>query len=115
MANISLEQLDQMFEDMRNKSGWNTEGDLLWSYFFTDRNPKKLEPLAAHLVGLGYDFVSIYETDDRSTHFLHVERVERHTPESLFGHTTKMNELGEQFSIDSYDGMDVGLPPKEPN
>lgn len=96
---------------MREKSSWNTSEDLLWGYFFTDRNPQKLEPLAAHLTKLGYSFVSIYETDDRSTHFLHVERVETHTPVSLYENTAQMNALAEQFGVDTYDGMDVGPVP----
>ena len=75
------------------------------------RNPQKLEPLAHHLSELGYRFVSIYETDDRSTHFLHVERIETHTPTSLLKHTLQMNALAEQFGIDCYDGMDVGPLP----
>lgn len=108
MAHISIEQLEQMFWNMKNKSGWNATGDLLWGYFFTDVKPKKLEPLAAHLVELGYRFVSIYETDDRSTNFLHVERVEAHTPASLFILNAQMNALASQFDVDSYDGMDVG-------
>lgn len=56
MAEIFIEQLEQMFNNMKNKSGWNTAGDLLWGYFFTDPNPEKLEPLASHLVKLGYRF-----------------------------------------------------------
>jgi Regulator of ribonuclease activity B len=108
VANISIYQLEQMFANMKNKSGWNTSGELLWGYFFTDPQPQKLEPLAAHLVELGYRFVSIYETDDRSTHFLHVERIEAHTPASLFSLNTQMNALAMKFAVASYDGMDVG-------
>jgi hypothetical protein len=111
MANVSVDQIEQMFENMKNRSGWNATGDLLWGYFFTDRIPKKLEPLAAHLVELGYRFVSVYETDDRSTHFLHVERVEAHTPASLFKQTAVMNALASKFGVDSYDGMDAGPVP----
>lgn len=114
MANISLRQLEEMFQNMQSKSGWNTDGDLLWGYFFNDRNPKNLEPLGAHLTKLGYRFVSIYETDDGSTNFLHVERIEAHTPTSLFALNTQMNELAEKLGVESYDGMDVGPVPARP-
>ena len=107
MVDTSLVQLEQMFRSMKNESGWNINGHLLWGYFFTDRNPQRLEPLAQHLSELGYRFVSIYETDDRSTHFLHVERIETHTPISLLKHTIQMNVLAKQFAVDSYDGADV--------
>src|SRR5258708_22085583 len=101
---MSIEQLEQMLANMQNKSGWNATGDLRWGYFFTDPEPTKLTPLVAHLVILGYRFVSIYETDDGSTHFLHVERVEAHTPASLLNHTPQMNTLASKFGVESYDG-----------
>ena len=112
MVDISIEQLELMFENMTCKSGWNATGNLVWGYFFTDSKPKKLQPLAAHLIKRGYRFVSIYETDDRSTHFLHVERVEAHTPISLLKLNAEMNALALQFGVDSYDGMDVGPEPE---
>jgi hypothetical protein len=108
MADIPIGHIEQMFEGMKNEAGWNTAGELLWGYFFVDREPKKLEPLAAHLVELGYRFVSIYETDDKSTHFLHVERIEMHTPESLFERNLELNALAKKFGVEDYDGMDVG-------
>jgi len=115
VANISLEQLRQMFWNMKNRSGWDVDGNLLWGYFFTDPNPIKLEPLATHLVGMGYRLISIYETDDRSTYFLHVERVETHTPSSLLKHTIEMNALAVKFGVASYDGMDAGPVQRAPS
>ena len=108
MANISIDTLERMFSNIRNESGWNTAGDLLWGYFFVDQEPTKLEPLGAYLVKLGYHLVSIYETDDKSTHFLHVERVETHTPDSLSARNAELNALAVKFGVESYDGMDVG-------
>ncbi len=108
MADIPLEQLETMFKNMKAEAGWDTSGDLLWGYFFTDPKPKRLKPLAARLVELGYRLVSIYETDDRSTHFLHVERVEAHTPQSLFALNARFNSLAAEFGVERYDGMDVG-------
>jgi hypothetical protein len=108
MANIPIEQIEQMFAGMKEQAGWDTAGNLLWGYFFTDQKPKKLEPLAAQLVKMGYRFVEIYETANGGTHFLHIERVETHTPESLFVRNTEMNMLASQFGVESYDGMDAG-------
>ena len=115
MADIPLARLEQMFQNMEREAGWNTKGQLLWGYFFTDRNPQNLKPLAEELVKSSYRFVSIYETDDRSTHFLHVERIESHTPKSLFDRNTELNLMAEQFAVDTYDGMDVGPVPTQPN
>jgi regulator of RNase E activity RraB len=97
-----------MFANMRAKTKWNLDGDMLWGYFFTDSNPKKLEPVAKHLSDAGYRVVSIYETDDKSTHFLHVERVEHHTPEILDARNREFYALAAKFGIETYDGMDVG-------
>ncbi len=108
---ISLEQLQKMFSAMRTKPGyskWNIDGLLLWGYFFTDSNPEKLKQIAEALSSKGYSFVNIYPTDDNSTFFLHVERVEHHTPESLNIRNLEFYDLASQFDLESYDGMDVG-------
>jgi len=115
VANISFEQLRQMFWNMKNRSGWDISGDLVSGYFFADRNPIKLEPLATQLVEMDYRLVSIYEADDRSTYFLHVERIETHTPSSLLRHTIEMNALAAKFGVASYDGMDAGPVPRAPS
>jgi hypothetical protein len=105
---ITLEILEDMFANMRTQTSWNVDGEMLWGYFFTDPNPNKLEPLADHLSNAGYHVVSIYETDDRSTYFLHVERVEAHTPRTLFARNAEFYLLADEFKVESYDGMDVG-------
>lgn len=110
-AVITLEQLNQMFADMRSNPGykkWGVDGNLLWGYFFTDPNPKKLQPVADYLTKNGYHFVKIYPTDDKTTFFLHVEKIEHHTPESLNKRNHELYKLAERFHIESYDGMDVG-------
>lgn len=111
-AVISIDQLREMFADMRTGPGykkWNVDGPLLWGYFFTDQDENRLKPLADYLVGNGYRFVSIYPTEDKSIFFLHVEKVEHHTPESLDKRNREFYKLAEQFHLESYDGMDVGL------
>jgi hypothetical protein len=110
---ITLQQLEEMFANMRAQTKWNLDGDMLWGYFFTDPDSKKLEPIATHLSDGGYRVVSIYPTDDKSTHFLHVERVEHHTPKTLHARNEELAALAAKFGIATYDGMDVG--PAAPN
>ena len=108
---ITLEQLNQMFENMRTNSGykkWNINGNLLWGYFFTDPNPKKLQTVAEYLTKNGYRFVNIYPTDDKKTFFLHVGKIEHHSPESLNERNHEFYKLAERYHLESYDGMDVG-------
>jgi hypothetical protein len=108
MPKIALAQLEEMFQGMRAQSGWDTTRPLLWGYFFTDPDGSKLKPAADHLAQHGYRVVSIYPADDGSTTFLHVEKVEVHTPRSLHARNTELGTLAARFGIQSYDGMDVG-------
>lgn len=108
---ISLDQLKEMFADMRAKPSykkWNVDGPLLWGYFFTDPDSKELRPVADYLSSNGYRFVAIYPTEDKSTFFLHMEKVEQHTPESLNQRNQEFYKLASRFKLESYDGMDVG-------
>jgi hypothetical protein len=108
---ITLEQLQDMFMNMRTHTGskkWNVDGDLLWGYFFTDPDPRKLKSVADFLVKNGYRFVDTHPTDNKKTFFLHVERMEHHTPESLNERNLEFYKLADQFHLESYDGMDVG-------
>ncbi|PRC91938.1 ribonuclease E inhibitor RraB [Solimicrobium silvestre] len=105
---ITLEQLNKMFVSMRSDLGDKVDGDLLWGYFFTDSDPKKLQPLADRLSKNGYRVVNIYLTDDKNKYFLHIEKIEHHTPESLNKRNAEFYKLANEFQLESYDGMDVG-------
>jgi hypothetical protein len=108
MPKIALAQLEKMFQGMRTQSGWDTTRPLLWGYFFTDPDASKLRPVADHLARQGYRVVDIYPTDNSSTTFLHVERIEAHTSRSLHARNTELEAVAAQFGIHSYDGMDCG-------
>lgn len=105
---FTLQQNEEMFANMRAQTKWDVDGELLWGYFFTDPDTKKLERAAQRLTASGYRFVSIYPTDDKSTHVLHVERVEKHTPQTLHVRNGEFESLAAEFGLESYDGMDVG-------
>lgn len=105
---ITLEQIEEMFADLRDDSEWGIDGEMLWGYFFMDADPKKLERASQQLVKDGYVFVSIRETDDNSLHVLHVERVEKHSPQSLHARNAELYKLAKTFELYCYDGMDVG-------
>jgi regulator of ribonuclease activity B len=106
LRRIPIEQLHELFHTMKEEL--DVEGDLLWGYFFTDPDKKKLAPLRDELVRSGYQEVALYRTDDKKTYFLHVEKVERHTPASLHERNDHFYALADRFGIESYDGMDVG-------
>lgn len=105
---IQLSDLQDMFDNMRAKAPWNVDGPMLWGYFFVDPDARKLKKAAEHLVKEGYRFVDIHSTDDGSTCVLHVERVETHSPQTLFERNEHLYAVAADFGIESYDGMDVG-------
>jgi Regulator of ribonuclease activity B len=108
---IPLSQLEEMFHGMRTGTRWNVDGDLLWGYFFLDPKRENLLPLREHLVQAGYHLADLYQADDKSTYVLHVERVETHSPATLFRRNTELEALAVRFGVATYDGMDVGLAP----
>ncbi len=105
---IELGMLEDMFSRMRAETKWNVDGPMLWGYFFTDRSAEKLERAATILVPQCYRFVTIREDDDGSTRWLHVEREELHSPQSLFARNEALYKLADELGLDKYDGMDVG-------
>jgi hypothetical protein len=103
-----LSDLETMFDNMRSQTSWNVDGDLLWGYFFFDPSPTKLEILAQVLEKSQYNIANLYPSDDETTHVLHMEKIETHSPQTLFARNDELQQLATQFSVASYDGMDVG-------
>lgn len=89
---------------------------LLWGYYFTNDSEDGLKKAAEVLAGQGYTVVDLYESDfdeeeekdPDAAWWLHVEKVEVHTPESLFARGEELEQLAEDLGLTSYDGMDVG-------
>lgn len=111
--NIYIEQLEDMFGNIQSNTDWNLSGNMLWGYFFTHNEPKLLEKAKDKLVSKGYRFVDIYLSDKEDPNepdifWLHVEKIEIHTPISLDKRNDSLYVFAHEFGIDSYDGMDVG-------
>src|SRR5580765_8606978 len=102
MSKITLTDIKEMFAGIRADTEWDLDGDMVWGYFFTDPDPKKLESLARRLARDGYHVVDVFETEDKSTHFLHVERVEKHTPQTLHVRNAEFYRLAEEYALESY-------------
>lgn len=110
---ISREQLQQMFDSMSQKSGWDISKDMVWGYFFTHSSKPPLERAAQVLEAQGYTVVDIYLADKESASdpdlwWLHVERIETHTVSSLDARNQLLYRFADEQALDSYDGMDVG-------
>ena len=108
---ITLAEIEQMFADIREQTDWNIDGDMLWGYFFTNRDTEPLQAAASKLEQLGYTVVGIREDEDGTFYWLHVERIETHSPQPLDRRNQELYALAAEFQLDSYDGMDVGPVP----
>ena len=110
---ISLDFLEEMFANINESTEWDMNGDMLWGYFFTHNEPKLLEQARDELVAKGYRFVNLHESDETDQDgpcmwWLHVEKEETHTPESLDARNDELYVFAARHGLDSYDGMDVG-------
>lgn len=109
---ISRAELEEMFDAMRAKRAWDIEGPCLWGYFFADYDRAKLEAASSKLEAAGYRAVGIMgpsdENDDRLLLFLHVERREKHSVDTLHARNQELYRFASENGLKSYDGMDVG-------
>jgi hypothetical protein len=103
---IKKSQLIEMFEGMRAQAPWDVDSDLLWGYFFTG-DKKKLNRLATELVAQSYCLVDLRPDEKDRGFWLHVEKVETHSPDTLHERNQEFYQLAEEYGVD-YDGMDVG-------
>src|SRR5690349_19819944 len=113
---IARELIEEMFDNLRATDGWSVEGALLWGYFFTDGDPAALRRAGDALSRQGYRLVDVFpgEKEDGTAPdlwWLHVERVERHSVDSLCERNAVLGAFAASQGLASYDGMDVGPAP----
>ncbi len=106
---IEKSQLTEMFEDLRANSNWDVDSDLLWGYFFTGDDKKALNRLSKKFASLKYRLVVLRPDETEPGFWLHVEKVETHSPDSLHERNQALEKLADEYSV-NYDGMDVGPP-----
>lgn len=109
---IEKQQLEEVFENIRNETDWDLNDDLLWGYFFTDGDPELLTKAAQELEQADYSVVDIFaaadeEGEDLGFYVLHVEKIETHTVDSLHERNNELYAFAEKHGLETYDGMDV--------
>ena len=113
---ISFETLVSFFEDTRNmKQRGECRFDIdqlcRWSFFMVDHDREKLTLAGRHLESEGYEIVGFLdpsEESERQEIYLRFDKVECHTPETLFKRNDELYGIARQFELEDYDGMDVG-------
>ena len=113
---IDREALEEMFENIAERGEWDMSSPMLWGYFFTNHDQAALRAAVPSLQADQYEFVEIYlsekdEPSDEDLWWLHVQRVEVHTVDTLAARNEQLSEFASRHDIDSYDGMDVGPVP----
>ena len=108
--NIERESVEWLFEQVAESTDWNMSGPMTWGYFFYAENKADLEPVREKLTREGYSFVGYLEPGERNDepgYFLHLERNEVHSIDTLDQRNAQLTADGERFGV-RYDGMDVG-------
>jgi regulator of RNase E activity RraB len=109
-----LKGINELFETARREDGWDTAGEMLYSFYFVDESVDKLEKLGLKLEADGYDFIDVFELGDEETeestgeYLLHIDKIEAHTPESLAQRNVEFQKLADEYEISSYDGWEFG-------
>ena len=104
------ETLRTMFTDLAVETDWDISGDMVWSYHFANPIKDALDSLSAELKNLGYNQVSLEEFSDGKPQWaLHVEKVERMTPEQLVNAGAKMQALTDKHQV--HDFLEVKVSP----
>ena len=108
-ACTSRADVDDMFARIRATTKWDIDHDMVWGYFFVAGSEMPLSNLSARLKSDGYrvvDDMGLRAEGGQS--WLHVEKVETHTVDSLNKRDHELCDLAAKFPNTKYDGMDVG-------
>ena len=109
-----LEGIREIFNAAKTEDNWDLSEEMLYSFYFVDKNVDKLEKLGLKLEADGYDFIDIFELGDETTdestgeYLLHIDKVETHTPESLAQRNVEFQKLADEYEIETYDGWEFG-------
>lgn len=109
-----LDGIKKIFADAEQEDNWNLSEEMLYSFYFVDKDVDKLEKLGLKLEADGYDFVDVFELGDEQTdestgeYLLHIDKVEIHTPETLAQRNVEFQKLADEHEIATYDGWEFG-------
>lgn len=109
-----LEGIRQIFAEAKQQDNWDTNEPMLYSFYFVDEDPDKLEELGLELEEKGYDFIGVFELGDEETeeatgeYLLHVDKEEIHTPESLAQRNVELQKIADEREVQTYDGWEFG-------
>lgn len=113
-AESQIAGIKEIFADAKREDNWNMNEEMLYSYYFVDTDVDKLEKLGLFLEKEGCEFIDIFELGDEETnestgeYLLHIDKVERHTPESLAARNVEFQRIANEHEIETFDGWEFG-------
>ena len=112
-SRLGREAITEMFDDARRnpRATWSIDGKCQWGYFFFGLDQQKLQSAGKELEKEGYRFVGVRGPMKAKTGFryiLHVEKVERHSVDTLLVRNQQLSVFAAKLGLESYDGMEVG-------
>lgn len=114
---ISRDMIENLFARTRSlraegRVSWDVDATCRWSFFFVDSDREKLLSAAQYLEARGYEFMGTLDPtpddDDQETIYLRVDRIEKHTVDTLLSRNEELYEIARRFDLVDYDGMDCG-------
>jgi len=93
---MNLPEIQEMFQRMRSDAGWDVDAELLWGYFFTGESKRALKAVQDGLAAQGYRFVELRRDEEGPFFWLHVERVETHSPQTLHARSQAFHQLADK-------------------
>ncbi len=90
------------------RNGWDMRLDMVWGYWFLAESQERLDQPGQWLVDHGYRCVGLTQQGANRI-WLHLERFEVHTVDSLCARNTELDNLAQRYGV-VYDGPDVGQP-----
>lgn len=106
MLSLISKEIEDFFHDVQTTDNIDFSDDLSWGYYFSHFEKSKLEHIKTILLKQGYSFAEIIEEQD-NRYYLHIEKIEKHTVDSLTKRDLELLGYANKFNIDSYDGFDV--------
>ena len=113
---FSLDQLVSFFDDTRRmktegRARFDIDQECRWSYFMVDVDREKLIRAGRFLENRGFGLVGFLEPDaedKKKIIYLRLDRLEKHTPLSLYARNAELYKVARDHELEDYDGMDVG-------
>ena len=86
---------------------WSFQNRMHWGFYFTNESKEPLV-IAAKTLGLfGYRFVDLSQDQQKERWWLHLDRVEIHTVETISTRDIQLARFGDLAGFSTYVGWDV--------